>query len=211
MSRKSESSNVSRRHFLAVVGSVAAASPFALGKSVSSAQPPPASSPVDYPITIDITTPNTFKYSTPTQSDASVLKNVTANQTFTWAVKTPKAGNYRVTIFFLKKTPFADVNKKPVFAFEGDSGHGGVGGKISGSPSIGTYKYYVAVFDDESGLTCTDDPKIIVGDGDDARTEIALALGDLKDADAKLTSRPKLQRQIEYVEHKLEHLIDDLK
>lgn len=211
MSGKSESSNVSRRQFLAVAGSVAAAGPFAVGKSMSSALPPPAPSPVDYPVTIDITNPHTFKYSTPTQSDASVLKHVAANQTFTWAVKTPSTGKYRVTILFLKTTPFADVNKNPVYAFEGDSGQGGVGGKISASPSDGTYKYYVAVLDDTTGLTCTDDPKIIVGNGDDARAEIASALGDLKDADTKLSSRPKVQRQIESVEHKLEYLIDELK
>ena len=69
----------------------------------------------------------------------------------------------------------------------------------------------MAVFDDDTGLTTTDDPKIIVGDGDSAEAEVALALDDLKDAYASLSSKPKVQRQIESVEHKLEHVIDEVK
>jgi|ERR1700722_322275 hypothetical protein len=211
MSGKSESSNVNRRHFLLAAGSVVATRSFAAGKDVSSAlAPPPLPMAADYLVTIDITHPK-VTYSTPAQNDASVLKKVKPNETFTWAVKTPSNGQYRVTILFLKTTPFDDGHGHKIFAFQGDAAHGGAGGTIAASVTNATYKYYVAVFDDDTGLTTTDDPKIIVGDGDSAEAEVALALDDLKDAYASLSSKPKVQRQIESVEHKLEHVIDEVK
>jgi hypothetical protein len=133
-----------------------------------------------------------------------------AGETVTW-VATPTT-QYRVAILFFPNTPFTDPHGNPVYAFEGpdsDAANGKIGGALTGPD--GRYPYCVAVFDDANVRTYTDDPKIIVGNGDDTRAEISSALGDLKDADAKLSNRPKLQKEIESIEHKLEHLIDELK
>ena len=76
----------------------------------------------------------------------------------------------------------------------------------------GTYKYYAAVFDDKNQETYTDDPKIIVGGGvEDVQAEIGSALNDLKRAEEKLSSKHKLQEQVKSVEHKLEHILGELK
>jgi len=210
MPGKPEASNVSRRQFLAVAGSVAAANSFAVGKDSGSAQAlPPAPSPADPLVTIDITTaPISYSVS---GHNAYRLK-VKAGDSVKWQAKTTSA-KHRVTILFLKDTPFSDGSKKPLYAFHGsevDESGSGIGGTIDDDAS-GTYEYYVAVFDDKTNLTYTDDPKIIVGSGNDAAAEITLALDDLKRADAQLSSKPKLQKQIESIEHELEHLIDELK
>lgn len=211
MSKHPEFSNVSRRQFLAVAGSVAAASSFAAGKDVSVALPPSPPPSVDYPVTINTTT-KPITYTTPTLSDASTLR-VKLGQTVTWKVIT--AGkHYHVTIMFLT-TPLVDASNRPMWAVygsEADEGSMVIGGTIGQNTSDDTYEYYVRVVDDATKTVYTDDPRIIVGNGDaDARTEIALALRELRNADAKLSSKPKVQERIKPIEHKLEHLINELK
>jgi hypothetical protein len=162
-----------------------------------------------HPVTINTAT-KPLSYTTPKLTDATIL-HVKADETVAWVVASPTT-QYRVAILFFPNTPFKDSLGNPVYAFEGpdsDAANGKIGGKITGSDA--TYPYCVAVFDDKNVRTYTDDPKIIVGNGDDARAEIASALADLKDADAKLSSRPRVRKQIEAIEHKLEHLVNELK
>jgi hypothetical protein len=203
----SRTSDVNRRRFLAVAGGVAASS-FVVGKD-SPSSPVPLTV-ADYPVTIDITDPSAIKYSTPNQSDASVVKNVAVGKTFSWTVIPPNM--FRLTIFFLRKTPFADANG-PVYAFTGSesaASQGKIGGIIAG-PN-GDYRYYVAVFDDEKGRTYTYDPKIIVGTGhDDAKAEIVMAQDDLKAAEPKLSDKPEIQKQIGSIVKTLGGIIDQLK
>jgi hypothetical protein len=208
MSKRRDASNVSRRQFLAVAGSVAAASSLTFGRDTNSALPPAPVPVATHPVKISTAT-KPLSYTTPTIPDASIL-HVKRGETVAWSA-TPTT-QYRVAILFFPNTPFTDPHGNHLYAFEGpdsDAGNGKIGGTISGPD--GTYPYCVAIFDDASVLTYTDDPKIVVGDGDDARAEIASALADLKDANAKLSSRPKEREQIEAVEHKLEHLVNEFK
>jgi hypothetical protein len=208
MSESCDASNVSRRQFLVLAGSVAAASSFAFGKDTNSALPPAPVPVATYPVAINTAT-KPLSYTTPKLSDASILR-VKAGETVAW-VANPTT-QYRVAILFFPNTPFTDSHGNRVYAFEGpdsDAANGKIGGTIAGPD--GTYPYCVAVFDDANVRTYTDDPKIIVGNGDEARAEIASALADLKDADAKLSNRPQVRKQIEAIEHKLERLVDELK
>jgi len=217
MSSNSDASNVSRRRFLAVAGTMAAASSFAVGREVNSALAPPPPPPPrpDHLITIDITTVATtakisYWVGTPPQ-DASNL-HVKEGESVMWQAKTGGV-SHRLTVLFRKnKTPFADKNG-PVYAFEGSEANEaiGIGGNI-GQVGSHSYKYCVAVFDDATKKTYTDDPKIIVGTGHlDAEAEIGLARDDLKEAYAELSSKPKLQKKILSIERKLERIVDELK
>lgn len=206
MPRNSNASNVSRRQFLAVASSVAAVSSLAIAKA-SSLAPPPPDDPSVYPVIIDVTT-NPISYSV--AGHHAYRLNPDRGDRVTWTAKTtgPK---HHLAILFLKETPLVDANNRLLYAVHGseiEEAGGGIGGTIDNDAS-GTYEYYVAVFDNATNLTYTDDPKIIVGTGN-AEAEITLALGDLKRAEAKLSSKPKQQKQIESIEHELEHLVNDL-
>jgi hypothetical protein len=212
MSENSVTSRVSRRRFLTVAGTVAAASSLGSGTASAVAQQaptPPIS--VDYPVTIDVAADNTLSYKVGGKS-ADPL-NINANQTVTWKVNGTK---YHLTILFKKKkTPLVDPNGKPLNAVHGseqDEGTLKVGGKIGGGAKGHSYKYAVAVFDDVTNETYSDDPKIIVGTGlEDAKEELASALDEVKEAEVALSDRPKQREQAKSIENQLEHLIADLK
>jgi plastocyanin len=203
MPRNSNASNVSRRQFLAVASSVAAVSSLAVAKA-SSLEPP---SPEDPSVVIDITT-SPISYSV--AGHHAYRLNADPGDRVTWTAKTtgPK---HHLAILFLKETPLVDASNRPMYAVHGseiDEAGSGIGGTID-NDALGTYEYYVAVFDNATNLTYTDDPKIIVGTGN-AEAQINLARGDLKRAEAQLSSKPKQQKQIESIEHELEHLVNDL-
>lgn len=209
MSENDGAPNVTRRRFLAL-GSVAAATgPLAPGKvsTLFAALPPPP--PVaDYPVTIDVTDPHNFKYSTPSQSDASTLDKVTSGQTFTWVVK--DLSKYHLTIIF-PKTPFVEASG-PVHIFTGsqdDASQGKLGGTIKATS--GEYKYWVVVQNDVAGGIYTADPKIIVGRGFGAEDEIDFALDDLRAADEKLSKKPEMQERIRTIEKQLKEIAHQLK
>ena len=208
---KKSGTNVSRRQFLAAASSVAVASSVASTKGSSFAQSAPAPAP-DHLVTIDIvTTPNKISYwvGNPPK-DASSLQ-VKSGESVMWQAKT-HGPSHRLTILFVKNTPFTDTGGGAVYAFEGSETDElkGIGGNIGQVPSY-TYKYSVAVFDHATHQTHTDDPKIIVGKGDGAREQLDLALEDLKNTDAKLSGKPNEQKQLKSIERELEHLIDELK
>ena len=73
-----------------------------------------------------------------------------------------------------------------------------------------SFRYAVAVFDDATNETYSDDPKIIVGTGlVDAKEELASALEEVKEAEVALSGRQR--EQAKSIENQLEHLIADLK
>jgi hypothetical protein len=93
---------------------------------------------------------------------------------------------------------------------EQDEGTLKVGGKIGGGANGHSFRYAVAVFDDATNETYSDDPKIIVGTGLEAgREELASAFDEVKEAEAALSGRQR--EQAKSIENQLEHLIADLK
>jgi hypothetical protein len=166
MSENSANSKLSRRSFFATAGAVAAVS--ALGPiTVSGIAQSVLSSAtaVDYPVTIDLLANNKLVYKVRGTLAPDPLP-VSPNKTITWSVN-PHGKQYHITILFQEnKTPLVDpTNGVPINAVHGsqqDEGTLKVGGKIRGAQGV-TYKYGVAVFDDDTNDTYSDDPKIIVG------------------------------------------------
>jgi hypothetical protein len=207
MSGQPESSNVSRRQFLAGAGSAVAASSFALGKDGLAGQTHTPAPPVNYLVTIDVTS-GSISYSavnkgtsppTPVPLSNNRDLSVNPNDTVEWQAKTNKPANapnpvHRLTILFLpKETPFADGGN-PVYAFGGsqdDEANHKIVGTIcpNTSSQCVDYECYVAVIDDATGgKTYTDDPKIIVGNA-----IIVTAKGKLiNDAESELKEAARL-------------------
>jgi hypothetical protein len=214
MHEQSATSNASRRRFLRVAGTLAASGPLGFGTASAIAQPvpqPPVNA--DHPVTIYLAPNNSVSYKEGANSGDPLT--VSPNQTVVWKAITP-GKKYHVTIIFKsKKSPFVDANGDPVYAVHGseqDEGTLKIGGKI-GQGALGhSYKYSVAVFDDVTNKTYSDDPKIIVGTGfDEARNALTAALGEVKEADVALSDRPKQQEQAKSIENQLEHLLVELK
>jgi hypothetical protein len=138
---------------------------------------------------------------------------VKPNELVTWKTS---AARYHVTIIFKnKKTPLVDpTTTKPVNAVHGseqDEGTLKIGGRV-GQGALGHYNYSVAVFDDVTGDTYSDDPKIIVGTGfDAARDALTAALEEVEEADVASSDRRKQQEQAKSIENQLEHLLAELK
>jgi hypothetical protein len=170
MSRNSDTTNVSRREFLAAAGTIAATNSFAVRKITNpdpNSPPPPAS----YVVTIDATTtPISYRFpdSTGVAHNANRMK-VNASDKVAWIAKTPSPNHHAVTLFFLKETPLVDAtaNNKPIYALywtESQESPSGIGGTIDPDGS-GTYECYVAVVDTKTNQIYIDDPKMIVGSG----------------------------------------------
>lgn len=218
MPRNPDTSNVSRREFLAVAGAVAAASPLAAGMDSNLAQA--ASSHVKTPCPVTMTSDavkKTIKYSSPCSSDASSLY-VNSGDVVTWKAKT-SGKKHHSAIFFSPTTPFVDqASGDPVYSFHGSEADeaGGIGGQaMIGPDASGEYKYTVLIFDEMNDTTYTDDPKIIVGSGMAiARVELTAALAEIKKAKALLSGKPAVERQtaqIASIEHELAEVIEQLK
>lgn len=223
MFRHSEVSNVSRRRFLAVAGGVAAANSFAKGEALGSPVPPPPP-PTTNLVTIDITTnPLSYSYTIMngggTAHKANRLK-VNGLDTVKWNVKTSVTTGYKyhVTILCVRETPLADTNNNPVFAIQGsevEADAGKVMAKID-TDATGTYEYYVAVTDDKTGKTYTDDPKIIVGGSGTFEQKKELIrdahqlIGEAHKLEDAAGSNHVLREKIESIEKELGGVLDEL-
>jgi len=172
MSKNTEVSNVSRRLFLTVAGGAAAANSFAVGEAVSSAVNPLPSNPTNYLVTIDVSTnPISYSYTDGSGKHRANRLTVSGNDTIAWNVTTPpySAGRpkYHITILCVKETPLVDKkhNNNPLFEIHGSEIEANAGTVMANidTDASGSYEYYVAVTDDNTGQTYTDDPKIIVG------------------------------------------------
>jgi hypothetical protein len=218
----SEVSNVSRRRFLTVAGGAAAASSVATGMNLRSARAMADKSiSADYPLIIDVSkadhADNPPSYRTESGVDAHTIKKVKKDQTFAWRVQTRNDPNnhYQLAILFANKlTPFVDIKSgKPVYTFYGsedDEHNGGIGknAKID-NLTKGSFEYYVAVYDSDTGQLYIDDPTIIIGDGKlAAEADLIAAKGELKKAAA---AYPAKSDQIQSIEKSLRDLIEELK
>jgi len=183
MSRNSDASNVSRRHFLAVAGSVAAATSLAVGKDAGSSQTSPALVPVHYVVIIHVTS-GSISYSaqnTDTAQDVPMPNNcltVNKGDEVKWKADTGPRGKYRATVRFTTTSPFS------VSEFKWSENHHEGGNTLT----AGTYYYCVGVFDKVKGEIYADDPKIIVGGTFDAKAEVEEAQRELKEVKEKIGS-----------------------
>jgi hypothetical protein len=185
MSKTFDASNVSRRKFLAVASTVAAASSLAVGKDSQSAQASAATVlPVHYLVTIDVTT-GSVSYSAlnkDTQQDVPMPNNsltVNAGDEVKWQANTtgPKP-RHRAGIRFTTTTPFAVKE----FKWSENKSDGG------NTQNAGTHPYCVGVFDKVKQEVYFDDPKIIVGGGVTVKAEIVEAKSELNEVKEKIES-----------------------
>src|SRR5258708_18307 len=189
MSNNSDASNVSRRKFLAVAGTVAAASSLAAGKDVQSAQTSAAPvPPVHYLVTINVTT-DPISYcarNKDTQTDVPMPNNsltVNPGDEVKWQAKTTgHKPQHRAGIRFTTATPFAAKE----FKWSENQSEGG------NTQKAGTYYYCVGVFDKVKQEIYFDDPKIIVGGGLNVKSQIVEPESELSEVKEKLESIEKL-------------------
>jgi hypothetical protein len=199
MSENSEASNVSRRHFLAVAGSVAAASSFAVGKD---GEPAKASTVAakQYVVTIDVTgndvTGKQISYSAPGIPDARDLP-VNKGDSIKWKVKSAHPNpKHHGAILFPTTSPFAGTNS--LQWTENDDVTAGYG--VGAAQNVGQHKYSVSIYDRVTHKLYLDDPKIIVGSGNSAITQLMEARKELAE----------VRRQIVSIEKELESAVDKL-
>jgi hypothetical protein len=213
MSKNSEASNVSRRHFLSVASSVAAVSSVFVGRAVSLAEvlPPPPPT-IDSLVSITVSDTPPFSYRVGTQ-DADPLR-VKPGKKIAWSVNLKR---YHLIVSFKNNiSPFRDTQNKPVLGFygtEGDEGTMNIGGTIDPSADGNSYRYNVTVFDDSINKFYSDDPKIIVGTGiNEAKQDLTLALGELKLAAAALSElhKQQLKAKVEDIETEVNKVIEAL-
>jgi hypothetical protein len=185
MSTQPDVSNVSRRQFLSVAGSVAAASSLAMGKHSESPQTPSALvQPVHYLVTIDVTS-GSISYSAQNKDTSQAVSmpnnclTVNKGDEVKWQAKTASPHpQYRASIRFTTTSPFS----VPEFKWSENQFGGG------NTLTAGTYYYCVGVFDKVKHEIYADDPKIIVGGTFDARAKVEEAERELGEVKEKIGS-----------------------
>lgn len=198
MFRNSDTPSVSRRHFLAVAGSVAAASSLAMGndeKSERRSSPPRVQ--VRYLITLTVDADNDeITYSAVNNNDphspvpvdmTNKTLYVNVGDEVKWqAITSGSKPKHRGKVRFTTTYPF----KKREFKWsEGESEGDTIQPKQEGT----SHYYCVAVFDKNNHEVYADDPIIIVG-GDDASAEIGQAESKLAEVRKTIESVEDLLR-----------------
>src|SRR5580700_54776 len=175
------STSVSRRHFLAVAGSVAATG--SLSASNGSNLAKAAAPPIHYPVTIDAR-PTPFTSTTPVPVAATPayhLHVASANSTVSFTVISSGGNQHSAAIFFPNDTPFVDKNGRPMQASVWSQTEESALAMLPMDPDAsGQYEYRVVVFDKVAGTTASEDPKIIVGGGGIELAEIIEKLNEIK-------------------------------
>jgi hypothetical protein len=195
MSENSEASNVSRRHFLAVAGSVAAASSFAVGKDGESTKASTVAAK-HYVVTIDVTG-DQISYSAPGIPDARILP-VNLGDDIKWKVKSaPPNPKHHGAILFPITSPFAGTNS--LQWTENDDATAGYG--VGTAQNVGQHKYSVSIYDRVKHKFYLDDPKIIVGSGNNAITQLMEARKELAEVRGQIVS---IEKELESAVDKLE-------
>ena len=197
MSENSEASNVSRRHFLAVAGSVAAASSFAVGKDGESTKASTVAAK-QYVVTIDVTG-DQISYSAPGIPDA---RNLPVNQgdDIKWKVKSAQPNpKHHGAILFPITSPFPGTNGSSLQWTENDDATAGYG--VGAAQNAGQHKYSVAIYDRVKHKLYLDDPKIIVGSGNNAITQLMEARKELAEVRGQIVS---IEKELESAVDKLE-------
>jgi hypothetical protein len=175
----SDASNVSRRQFLAVAGSVAAASSLAAGSDVESGKPSPVQrAAVHYLVTIDVTKSPICYTAKNTDTNTSVPMpynslTVSNGDEVKWqAITSGTHPRYRAGIHFTTPSPFT----VPEIKWSENAPMGG----ITQAPAPGDYYYSVGVFDHLNHEIYVDDPKIIVG-GSTPLQQAEVELGEVEE------------------------------
>jgi hypothetical protein len=192
MPRNLDVPNINRRRFLAVAGSVAAASSLAVGQNVDPPQSSPlTATPVHYVVTIDVASGSViYSVSPPTVDPHNMC--VTDVDEIKWKViSAGPSPRHLVAIQFLITTPFVGAHGHPVSSFQwsekDDATAVGFGGGLA--QTIGTHEYCVAVYDEVAHKLYLDDPKIIVGTGHlDVKRKVIEAERGVREAREKLES-----------------------
>lgn len=213
MTGKSELLKANRRHFLAIAGSTAVASSFAIAEDSHSADPLPMLTSVSYAITVDVTTsPISYSYSDANGTHNAYRLLVNPADKVTWIVTASKKP-CSLTILFVRETPDDATHKTQRYVFSGTDTAATAAMSID-DDGTGTYEYYVGVIDG-AGRTYSDDPKIIVGGSGtfevgeligDAR-ELVSQAGKLRDI---ARTNPPIEAQIGSIEKKLQEVIKKL-
>ena len=206
MTGNSEATNVSRRQFLAVAGSIAAASSFVFGKDGSPSQSSTSPAAAGHVVIIKVVN-NTIQYDVSPPQDPKNLR-VNNGDDIKWDVRLPLRPGYRIAILFIGTTPFAGANGHAFQWSETEGAGGGYG--VGPARYAGDHEYCVALYDKGTGALYLDDPKIIVGRGncEDAKEELVKAEGELKKA---ASSDHNLEGRIGSIKKEVRNLIDDLK
>jgi hypothetical protein len=200
------STSVSRRHFLAVAGSVAATCSLSAGNGSNLSNAAAAS--INYPVTIDArTTPFTYTTSVPmAATPAYHLHVASANSTVSFTVITSGANQHSAAIFFPNDTPLVDKNGRPMQAFVWSQTEESAPAMLPMDPDAsGQYEYRIVVFDKVAGTTTSEDPKFIVGGGGIELTEIIEKLNEIK------KEHPGEDKTIESIKTELQQLFIELK
>jgi hypothetical protein len=192
MSKNSDASNVSRRRFLAVAGTVAAASSLAAGNNVESVQASPErATAFHYRVTIDVTK-NPICYTAKNQDTLANVpmpnNSITVNvgDEVKWqAITSGTHPRHRATIRFTTPSPF----NAPEFKWS----ENGFGGGVTQTP--GNFYYCVGVFDQLKGEVYADDPKIIVGGPVTAKAKVEEAVSELREVRGQVESIEDLLRK----------------
>ena len=169
MSGNSDGLNVGRRGFIA--GSVTAAGYLTVGKNsgLGEAPAPPVRQTWEIIMTPDPVTKKIKYDSNPWQADAKNLK-VSVKELVRWRAHTSGA-HHHLVIMLKTVTPFVDdMSLGRVYGFYGsDADETGTTSDIGKGTHIGAvlsavyeFEYSVLIFDEDSGKTYVEDPKIII-------------------------------------------------
>jgi len=198
MSENSEASNVSRRHFLAVAGSVAAASSFAAGNDGESTKASTTAAK-QYVVTIDVTG-DQISYRIPGPPgpvDARIL-TVSLGDNIKWKVKSAAPNpKHHGALLFPVTSPFSSTSS--LQWTENDDAAAGYG--VGAAQNVGQHKYSVAIYDRVVHKLYLDDPKIIVGSGNNAITQLMEARKELAEVRGQIVS---IEKEIESAVDKLQ-------
>ncbi len=170
---KSNDSNVNRRQFLAIAGSVAATSSFASARNETSSQPIPPPPPPTYKVLIDVSNNSPIWTLNGVAGSNNKARHLAANpkETIVWTVKSSSSTStppkHSVAIFFEKDTPVRDKSGKLTYAITWSERNEVPDGPMVtvDDDAFGIYKYSVVIHDEVNDASYPDDPKIIVGSG----------------------------------------------
>jgi len=167
----------------------------------------------NYDITIDVTTvPISYTYKDERGKPQSAYRlPVAKKDTISWRVNIEHSNPHCLTIFFASQTPLADArNGRPLLTLLGTEKEG-TAGEVKGlidADAPGTFEYSVVVFDRKTRKRYTDDPRIIVGTGGiTTAAQIREVVRELKGIER---SDPALTKKIDFIEKRLEKVIDEL-
>ena len=216
MTKTCDFSQVTRRQFIVGAGCIVTDGCLIINPSIpaisETASPPSGKKHV---VTLDTTqntagaATNIITYTDETGAPATSL-SVDKNDVVIWKAKT-SGSKHHLSVIFSPTTPFTD-NGNPVYAFHGsqaDEGNGiGKNATIDPNAPATSYKYSVAVWDEATNSSYSDDPTIRVGGGGNAALADLITAG--KALQRAVEADPALKAQIDPIEKNLQQIISQL-